>query len=210
MVDRHTAGPGDKLGDARGHNARDREAEFHRLVERHYRQVHRFFSKRGFSEEDCRDLTQETFLGIYKGLATFRHHARFETWLFQIAANTYRKALRDRNVLKRRLDVEARSMTDLPYDIPADGGPLPSDPQAQALSGERRRRLREAVEALPAKMRACLAMRIYQERSYQEIATAMRLSVETVKAHLYQARQRLKKDLGDDTDGALQTRRGSS
>lgn len=176
----------------------DREASYRTLVEVYYRSVHGYFAARGFSEEDARDLTQEAFFGIYKGLASFRREASFETWLFQVAANTGRKALRDRGVLKRRLTVEARSMTDLPQEI----GELDERPDAPPLGGllrkEQRQRLRRAIERLPTRMRACLAMRVYQELSYREIATAMRLSVETVKAHLYQARQRLKRELEDE------------
>ena len=173
----------------------DREASFRLLVESYYRPVRYYFEKRGFSAEDARDLTQETFLGIYKGLAGFRREAGFETWLYSIAANACRKALRHRRVHKRRLETEATSMTELPREIahPAAGGAL-----GGVLQGERRQRLRRAIDALPGRMRACLAMRVYQELSYREIAVAMRLSVETVKAHLYQARQRLRRELRDD------------
>ena len=51
--------------------------------------------------------------------------------------------------------------------------------------------LREAIGELAPKQRLCMELRVYQERSTQEIATALRISPETVKAHLFQARQRL-------------------
>ncbi len=175
----------------------DREASFRALVDGYYRPVRYYFAKRGFSAEDACDLTQETFVGVYRGLRRFRGESRFDTWLYQIAANTCRKALRDRHVQKRRLEVEARSMTDLQREVSR-----PDEAAGVALSGvlrdESRERLRRAIDALPVKMRTCLAMRVYQELSYQEIAVAMRLSVETVKAHLYQARQRLKRELGGE------------
>jgi DNA-directed RNA polymerase specialized sigma24 family protein len=40
-------------------------------------------------------------------------------------------------------------------------------------------------------------LRIYQELSYQEIAVAMQLSVDTVKSHLHQGRQQLRKKLAE-------------
>ncbi|MEM7353957.1 MAG: sigma-70 family RNA polymerase sigma factor, partial [Acidobacteriota bacterium] len=76
----------------------DREASFRLLVEAYYRPLRFYFAKRGFSAEDARDLTQEAFFGIYRGLPRFRREARFDTWLYQVAANTCRKALRDRHV----------------------------------------------------------------------------------------------------------------
>jgi RNA polymerase sigma-70 factor (ECF subfamily) len=56
--------------------------------------------------------------------------------------------------------------------------------------------LREAIEKLPEQMRKCLMLRVYQEMKYREIATLLRLSPETVKVHLFQARRRLREDLG--------------
>jgi DNA-directed RNA polymerase specialized sigma24 family protein len=47
-------------------------------------------------------------------------------------------------------------------------------------------------------MRRCLALRVEQDLKYREIASVMRLSIDTVKAHLFQARQRLKETLGDE------------
>ena len=178
----------------------DREASFRTLVESYYRPVRYYFVKRGFSAEDARDLTQETFFGVYKGLTRFRRDARFDTWLYQIAANTSHKALRDRKVQKRRMETEARSMTDLPRDVAQPTAADPA-PLGGVLAEENRARLRRAITALPVKMRTCLAMRVYQDLSYREIAAAMQLSVETVKAHLYQARQRLKREL-DEEGGA--------
>jgi RNA polymerase sigma-70 factor, ECF subfamily len=179
----------------------DREAGFQTLVESYYRQVRYYFAKRGFSDEDARDLTQETFFGVYRGLPRFRRDARFDTWLYQIAANMSLKALRDRNVQKRRMETEARSMTDLPREVAQPTKATEPAPLGRVLAEERRQRLRRAIATLPVKMRTCLAMRVYQDLSYREIAAAMRLSVETVKAHLYQARQRLKQELDEEPGG---------
>jgi DNA-directed RNA polymerase specialized sigma24 family protein len=46
-------------------------------------------------------------------------------------------------------------------------------------------------------MRQCLKLRLEQELEYQEIASDMRLSIDTVKTHLAQGRQRLRERLGD-------------
>jgi RNA polymerase sigma-70 factor (ECF subfamily) len=59
------------------------------------------------------------------------------------------------------------------------------------LSKERQERLREAIETLPEKMKLCLQMRLYQERSYDEIAEALRISAGTVGAHISEAKRRL-------------------
>jgi len=42
------------------------EANFRRLFELHHARILRFFRRKGFPPEDCRDLTQETFISVYK------------------------------------------------------------------------------------------------------------------------------------------------
>ena len=180
----------------------DREENFRRLFERYYRPVYRFFEKRGLPSDESHDLTEETFIRVYRGMQSFRHEARFDTWLFQIAANTYRKALRHQSALKR-------AGKNVPLEIPNEqegaepGDTKPADsfatagPLDEVLEKEKRRLLREAMDELPRQMRRCVMLRVYQELSYQEISIVLRLSTETVKAHLFQARQRLKGRLAD-------------
>jgi len=167
----------------------ERERSFQVLFESYRRPLERFFARKGFAEDLCRDLTQETFLGIYKGLETWRPEARFGTWLFRIATTTYLKAVRSRTAGKR-------SGEEVSTD--AEGAVVPEVSERQlaaVLDAERRAALQAAVAELPEKMRRCLVLRIYHELSYQEVAAMLQLSVETVKAHLYQARGKLKQRL---------------
>jgi RNA polymerase sigma-70 factor (ECF subfamily) len=179
----------------------NREEHFSRLFEEFYRPVYRFFEKRGFSADECHDLTQETFLRVYKGLGTFRRESRFETWLFQIAANTYQKALRWQSAGKRAgQHVSWESLAEQGAES-SDGGlarlSSDADPLDEVLGKEQKAVVRQAIEALPEQMRKCLMLRVDQELSYQDIAVVMRISVETVKAHLFQSRQRLKEQLAE-------------
>jgi RNA polymerase sigma-70 factor (ECF subfamily) len=179
------------------------EASFRRLFELYHHRLVHFFSRRGFSHPDCLDLTQETFLGIYKGIGSYRAEARFETWLFKVATNAYRKRLRFGTADKRAgqevplpgVDEGERAAPELPA-----AGPAPGD---EALRKERSRLLRAAVERLPEQMRKCLTLRIEQDLKYREIGVVLRLSPETVKVHLAKARQRLKEELGDYFDDAM-------
>jgi len=176
-----------------------REENFHRLFDLYYGRVVRFFAKRGIPAEDCRDLAQDTFVGIYRGIGAFRGEAELDAWIFKIAANLYRKRLRWGAAEKRAgTDVAqpAEILGDGPAAIPAEG----SAPDSRILDQERSRLLRAAVQTLPDQMRNCLILRVYYDLKYREIATAMRISIETVKAHLFQARQRLKESLGEDPD----------
>ncbi len=168
-------------------SAQDPEAAFRAIFDLYFPAVRRFFGRKGFSAADSLDLTQETFLGIYRGLGTYRREARFETWLFKIATTTYLKRLRARHTAKRDGDEVAHE--DLPSEMTLA---TPGDQLENVLADERRARLARAVDELPDQMRKCLTLRIYQDLKYREIANLMRISVDTVKVHLFQARKRLK------------------
>ena len=166
----------------------DSEANFKIVFESFYHPLQRFFAKKGFPAEDAQDLTQETLLGIYRGVRRFRHEARFETWLYKVATTTYLKRLRSGSAAKR-------SGVETPYDEAAIDLPSLAAPEVQlesVLDQEKRQVMREAIEELPEKMRKCLILRIYQDLSYREIAVVMKLKINTVKAHLFQAREKLR------------------
>jgi RNA polymerase sigma-70 factor (ECF subfamily) len=179
-----------------------REENFRRLFELYYSRVFHFFAKRRFSPEDCFDLTQETFLGVFRGVGSFRGEAEFEAWVFRIASNLYRKRLRWGAAEKRAgTGVALESLGDGDGAILGDGpgaiAAAAEAPERRILDAERSRRLRAAVQTLPDQMRKCLVLRAYHDLKYREIASVMRISIETVKAHLFQARLRIKEALGD-------------
>lgn len=171
------------------------DESFEGVFQQYYRLVVGFFTKRGFTPQEAEDLTQIVFLRVYKARESFRGEARFSTWLFQICANVFRNDLRDRSTQKR--DAEEVSMDQ------ADNGTLETladtgtDPLQQTLSAEAKGKLREALSSLPPQMRRCVELRVYEDLKYREIAERMRISIDTVKAHLFQARQILKGKLGD-------------
>lgn len=173
------------------------EENFRLLCEAFHRPLFHFFSKRGFSPQDCLDLTQETFLGIYRGIGTFRRESRFETWLFTVATNAFRKRLRSGVAVKRsgqEVSLEGGDDDRGLEDLAVAPDPAPGE---ELVQRERARLLRGAIERLPAQMRRCLVLRVYHEMRVREIATVLRLSPETVKVHLFQARKRLQAELGD-------------
>ena len=177
----------------------DRDKSFE-LLFRHFRpRIERFLAKRVFSPEERLDLTQMAFVRIYQGLEGYRGEGSLEGWVLQIACNVYRK-WRDRQPGGRH------GVSEIPFEE-SSGAPEPemapdfSSPSAvpspldDAERRERLEALREAIGELAPRQRLCTMLRIYQERSVQEIAAALRISPETVKAHLFQARQLLRDKL---------------
>jgi len=174
------------------------EQAFEELFRRYYRPVVGFFIRRGFTEEESHDLAQEALIGVFKGIGRFRRHLSFEHWLFQISANVWRNELRRRSAAKRGgEDSPAVSIEALPAS-PDGGDPaLDRDPLSEFLDNERLTVVRRAIDELPEQMRRCILLRVTAELSYREIADTLRLSIETVKSHLFQGRKRLRSTLAD-------------
>jgi RNA polymerase sigma-70 factor (ECF subfamily) len=176
--------------------------KFKEVFLRFYQPVLYYFRSYRFSEEEGHELTQETFLRVYKGWQRFRGESELGTWILQIARNIALNEIRSRATLKR--DAQEVSLDE---DWVADEGGGASgcirerrncgNPLEEALAAERRRILRSAVDDLPGQMRRCVLLRIDRELKYREIAELLQISIDTVKAHLFQARQHLKDKLAD-------------
>jgi RNA polymerase sigma-70 factor (ECF subfamily) len=180
------------------------EESSRKLYDLHYRKVIGFFRKKGFSHEESRDLTQEVFSRVFQAIDSFRRESRFERWLFEIAANAFRNEL-------RRRKAEKRDAVELSIDVPPDdeGAPGAREPVSEErdaleamIEREGRAKLLAAFQELPPQMRTCCLLRYERGLKYQEIATVMKISIETVKAHLHQARKRLIEKLGGGGKGA--------
>lgn len=176
-------------------NGSDREKSFEWLFSRFRPRIERFLAPRVFSPEERLDLTQAIFLRIYQGLEGYRGEGSLEGWVLQIALNVYRK-WRDHQPGGRQAvpEIPFENLTEAPEPSAAADFLSPSANVSaldRIVRQERLEALRKAIGELAPKQRLCMELRVYQERSVQEIAVALRISPETVKAHLFQARQRL-------------------
>lgn len=162
-----------------------RAGAFDLIVSRHRRPVYQICYRFMGNHEDASDLSQDVFLRAYRGLANFKGNAALGTWLHRIAVNT---------CLNR---VAVKTPKSEPIDDTQHVDVKSETATERLLRGERAERVRAAVAQLPAKQRAALVMRTYQELSHHEIATALGTTVGAAKANVFHALQNLKKILGD-------------
>jgi RNA polymerase sigma-70 factor (ECF subfamily) len=167
---------------------------FERVFDEHYKKVFYTFRRKGIPHRDAEDLTQEAFLRVYEHLEELHSPSALRTWVFTVAENLWKNRLRGQGTQKRAHEEEA-------LDALEDGaGALPSTPAEQEkliLDEERRARLRLALANLPPRMRQCVLLRLERGLKYKEIAVNLHVSIETVKAHLHQAKEILKRELGE-------------
>lgn len=129
---------------------------------------------------------QVAFVKAYRALGTFRAGSAFRPWLLRIVANETRNAVRASN---RRRDATLRTATFTADTVP--------DPATQALSGERRAVLLEAVRGLPEPQRLAVVCRYFLELDEEETATVLGWPRGTVKSRLHRALRRLRSTLAE-------------
>jgi RNA polymerase sigma-70 factor (ECF subfamily) len=143
------------------------------------------------TEEDARDLCQETFLKAYRSLGSFKHEARFSSWLYQIALNLCRDRMRRR---RGRTMVSLDAMDDEGAALPLRADPSPLE---LAEAGALARTVAAAVNGLPEEQREVIVLKEYQDLTFLEIAEILDVPLSTVKTRLYrglgQLRQRLER-----------------
>jgi RNA polymerase sigma-70 factor (ECF subfamily) len=166
---------------------------FGQLMRAHYEPVFRLVHAIIRNEQDSRDVCQEVWLTIWKQLPSFRGDAKFSTWVHPIAVRRAIDHLRKRRRWYDRF-LPFSSGDDTVASVPEPAAN--DDARADLEQGERSARLHQALETLPPKLRAVLALREIQGLSYDEIARTIGVPTGTVMSRLYHARRQLARKLG--------------
>jgi len=152
------------------------------LVERYKDAVQNLAYRMLGNATEAEDITQETFVRAYTQLATYKPVHKFSTWLLSIASHLAIDQLRRRRFL-------ALPLEDVPFlEWIVDVG---ISPEQSALQGEQQDEIQSYLERLPGKYRAVIILRYWYDFSYDEIATALKLTPPLVKARLHRARELL-------------------
>ena len=123
------------------------------------------------------------------------HTAREESlkaWLFQVG---FHEAI----LLRRRSRLHDRSLREMVSNDPARVGNNPADLPIERLArAEMNDRVRQAIESLPEEQRQVVQLRIYQEKTFAEIADELSIPIGTVLTRMRLALQKLSRGLGRD------------
>lgn len=173
---------------------REREAIF---IDGYCRpRLERYFLKRRVRPPAHEDLTQQTldqtFLSLDGG--RFRGDGPFLAYVYTTARNVLSRWREKQE--KERGWVSLEDGED-PIDPPEDERPTPED---EAVDASVKASVRAALAGLSPRRRACVELRFFQDLPYREIASILGITVGAVGAHLDQARDQLKKLIGDRLD----------
>jgi RNA polymerase sigma-70 factor (ECF subfamily) len=167
---------------------------FDEIIRLHQRRVYRLLYVLLRDADAADTLTQECFLRAYKKLETFRGECRIETWLLRIAVNLARDYGKNRRTSfwRRLVGLEGTEESENRQVL----GSQPS-PERVLLAREELEAVWAAVDSLSQQQRAIFLLRFTEELSLAEIAAIMKLSVGTVKAHLFRATARIRETVRD-------------
>lgn len=165
----------------------DQEA-FRLIFERYSRPIISFIFDLVGDRELAEDLAQETFVRAHRGLSALREEAKLSTWLFGIAKNVTREALRSRHRNNQRVELDDTSVVEL-----SDGGPAPVD---RLLDRELNGVIRRSLAALDDDKRIVFALKIFHQCSYEEIAEITGFSIPKLKTDLHRARIEMRRRIG--------------
>jgi len=156
-------------------------AAFTELVHRYQNSLVNFFYGMGAYTGECEDLAQETFIRLYHYRTRYEPRAKFSTFLYRVARNTFIDMVRKK-----------KSLPDYNSELLEHGG-------FQSLNQDANRELREeienALEKLSEKLRSVIVLSFLQGFKYHEIADILEIPVGTVKSRIHLAFQQLKEIL---------------
>ena len=163
----------------------DKEA-FSKLLRRYEKELFNFLVKFLGQRSLAEDVFQESFLQVYVSAADFDVSRRFRPWLYTIAANKARDALRKR---ARRPVVQLTASdgeggeVDLWHNLLKDE----TTPEKLYDMKQREQQVRRAVAELPEYLREILILAYFNQLSYKELAEVFNIPLGTVKSRLHSA-----------------------
>ena len=160
---------------------------FGMIVDRFQQKIYRVVRAVVRDEMEADAITQDTFVQAYTHLASFERRSEFETWLTRIAINRCHDHLRR----QKFLSFFTRG-TDEEIIEPADSRP---DPERELMSSQLRVAIRRAEGTLSAQQKVIFRLRHYEDLSLEAIAQHLGLRSGTVRAHLFRAVQKIRKEL---------------
>lgn len=158
---------------------------FEHLFERYAGLLYRVVRRRLESDDDARDVVQQTMLQLHRARHDFRSGSPLRPWLFTIALNLVREQHRRRGRRREQpLDDEQRAQ--------ASPEPLP---EAAREARERHVRVRAALASLPEQQRQVIELHLFEDTPYDEIAQIVGASVAAVRVRAHRGYERLRQIL---------------
>ncbi len=164
------------------------EEAFHMIFRRYGRPVLSFIYQHVNNHSLAEELAQETFVRAYRNLPGLQDDARLSTWLFGIARNVTRESYRHKLRDEKKVDLDAPEA----LRIRATG----ALPEGAMLDRELQQAISRALAQLDEDKRTVFSLKIFHEKSYEEISAITGHSIGKLKTDLHRARHEIRRLIG--------------
>lgn len=141
------------------------------------------------SSDDAKDVYQEVFIRVYKGLNKFEFRSEFSTWLFRVTTNvclTHKAQYKKMQSVSISPDENDESPK---MDLKSDEE---TEPDKQLINSETKGKVQSAIDSLAPKQRMAFMLKHIHNYKIREIAKMMECSEGTVKKYLFIATDKLR------------------
>jgi RNA polymerase sigma-70 factor (ECF subfamily) len=145
------------------------------------------------THEDAEDASQEVFTKVWRGLEHFNHGSSLKTWIYRITVNT---CIDHGRKPWKKIDLQVAAL-----DVEDEGNPTDSSlvseatAEANLLEKEKAATLSKAIGELRPHLKDVFILKELEEKSYDEIASILGLSMGTISSRLNRARKALQESL---------------
>lgn len=164
------------------------ENAFATLVRKYQKHVHALAWRKVGDFHVAEEVTQDTFLQVYKKLATLKDPHRFAGWLYRIAARQCQAWLR-----KKRMQTQSLDDTDIDLIEKMTYSQYIAEEQEKAATDAQRDIVQRLLARLRESERTVVTLHYFGEMTVEEISQFLGVSASTIKSRLRRARHRLKK-----------------
>jgi len=171
------------------------ESAFNELVCRYDRNVLALTLKYVNDRDDAKDIYQEVFLRVFRGLKNFKFKSEFSTWLYRITVNvclTFIKSGKKQSMVRINSDMEN---DDIDYIAGSDDET--NSPDELLSRNEFTDNVKEALEKLSPKQKMIFVLKHFEGYKIREIASMIDCGEGTVKKYLFEANHKLRDQLSE-------------
>jgi RNA polymerase sigma-70 factor (ECF subfamily) len=164
------------------------DAIFSRLLITHRVKLNRFVARRVGNPSDAEDITQQTFVEAIASYSSFKGTSEVSTWLYGIALNLIRNFLTRSPHRKHIFESD---------DVLSELQMMDDGPEDRLALSELIRNIHHVVSQLPYEMQQVFIPIVFEDETYDEVASSLMIPVGTVRSRLSRARKILRKCLAE-------------
>lgn len=171
------------------------ESAFNELVCRYDRNVLSIALKYVNDRDDAKDIYQEVFLRVFRGLKKFQFKSEFSTWIYRITVNvclTFIRSGKKKMIIKIDNDMDSDAV-----DHITGADDKVNSPEEFMIRSEITINIKEAIENLSPKQKMIFILKHYEGYKIREISEMLNISDGTIKKYLFDANHKLRSYLSE-------------